>query len=483
LASIKKIVLSGFFWSLSNQLSVTFIGLGISGVLTRLISPAEFGIVGMVTLSIGFLNVIKDFGFGAALIQKKTVSDEEYSTVFWINIIVGSILTLVVFSLSPFVGEFFKESRVATVSQVLSFTFIINSIGIVWNNRLIKDVAFKQIFYRSLVSTVASGGIAILFASLGYGVWALVIQTYSTLIFNTYLNYVHVRWLPSLVIKKEYISSLFKFGLPLLADQSINYWVRNLDSLLVGRTLGKETLAYYNKGYSLMLLPVRQLSSTLTKVLFPSFSLIQDDKAQVANIYLKISRVIAFVAFPLMLCLSALAEPLILIVYGDNWRPVIPIFQVLSILGMFQALGSLSGNIYLAFGRTKLMFQIGLVSKGLMILGIILGLHLGGLMGMVYGYSICSGIAFMPELFFIGKLLGISLKDILLNFLPYLLLATVSLLLTYVLVNSVHINSFVDFILKGAFFATTYLILNLIVKPKAFLDMFMLFKNLSKSSN
>lgn len=478
---IRKVILTGFFWSITNQISITLAGLLISAVLSRLITPADFGILAMVSLGIGFLNVIKDFGFGAALIHKKEVSDEEYSTVFWSNLIFGVFLTIVVFFISPYIGEFFNEKRVSSVTQALSFTFIINSIGIVWSNRLIKEVAFRQIFYRSLISTVVSGIAAIILALKGYGVWALVAQAYIALIVNTYLNYVHVKWLPALVMKKEYVKHLIHFGLPLLADQSINYWVRNIDNLLVGKIFGKDTLAYYNKAYALMLLPVQQLTSTLTKVLFPSFALIQDDKEQIANIYLKISRVIAFVAFPIMVSLSMLSEPLILIVYGKNWMPVIPIFRVLSILGMFQALAALSGDVYLSLGETKLMFKVGLFTKTTMIFGIVFGLYIGGLMGMVYGYCIASTIGFFPELYFIGRLIHINLRKIVLNFIPYLLLVIICFGITYLALNHLHLNIILEFIIKLSCFGIIYIFLNYLIKTQAYVDILSIAKNRNNS--
>ncbi|MBG6236600.1 PST family polysaccharide transporter [Pedobacter sp. CAN_A7] len=480
MVSIKKVILNGLFWSILNQFSVIIVGLVITGFLARLISPSEFGILGMVSLSTGFLNVLKDFGFGAALIQKKTVTDEEYSTVFWFNLIIGAFLALVVFFAAPLLGQFFKEEKVVSVSRVLSFTFVINSLGIVWNNRLVKDVAFKQIFYRTFLSTIISGIIGVFLAFKGYGIWALVAQMYMSLIINTILNYLRVRWLPQFVFSRNHLKELWNFGLPLLGDQIINYWVRNIDNILIGRVLGKDSLAFYNKGYSLMLLPVRQLTGTLTKVLFPSFSMIQDDKGQIGNIYLKMSSVIAFIAFPLMICLSMLAEPLILIVYGENWKQVIPIFQVLSILGMFQALGSLSGNIYLSLGETKLMFKIGLFSRAVMIFGIVCGLYAGGIMGLVYGYCIASGLAFLPELYFIGKLLNISLKRILLNFLPYLMLAALTFVVIRITTTQMNLGLLVDFILKIVCFSVLYLILNFMLKTKALSDLLLLVRKKQK---
>jgi PST family polysaccharide transporter len=235
--------------------------------------------------------------------------------------------------------------------------------------------------------------------------------------------------------------------------------MRNVDNLLVGKYLGKEDLGFYTKAYALMLLPVRQLSGTITKVLFPSFSLIQDDVQKIASIYLKISRAIAFVAFPIMINLSIFAEPMILIIYGEKWRPVIPLFQVLSLLGMFQAIGTLSGNVYLSRGKTLLMFKVGIFSRFFMILGIVLGLYFGGLMGMIYGYCITSLIAFLPELFYVGIILNTRLFDILKNFLSYLWVAFVVGLIIYYLFGLFQMHFIVRFITGSLCFAFLYLLL------------------------
>lgn len=477
MSSIRKVILGGFFWSVINQVSVTITTLVITGVLARLISPSDFGIIAMVTLAIGFLNVIKDFGFGAALIQKKEVADDEYSTVFWINIIIGVVLTAIVFFISPYIGKFFNEPKVELTTKILSFTFIINSIGIVWNNKLIKSVSFSQLFYGSFVSTIVSGIIAITIAYKGYGIWALVVQTYVQLALNTYINYFHVKWLPTLTVKKHHVKSLVKFGLPLLADQSINFWVRNVDNLLVGRILGEAPLAYYSKAYSLMLLPVRQLTGTLTKVLFPSFSMIQDDRTRIANIYLKISRIIAFVAFPVMIAVSLMAEPLILIIYGPQWRPAIPIFKILSILGMFQAIAALSGDIYLSLGETKLMFYVGLFSKAVMICGIVVGIYAGGIMGMVYGYCIASSIGFFPEMYFIARLINLKLKDVMLNIAPYLLMSSICCGVIYFVFNNINLSLIIGFIVKVISFGLLYIILNIAVKSKVYTDIMLIIKS------
>jgi O-antigen/teichoic acid export membrane protein len=474
---IRKIILSGVFWSTANQIFTQIVGLAVVAVLTRLLSPADFGLVAMVTLATGFLRILKDFGIGAALIQKKHVSHEEYSTVFWLNMALGSLFTIGTFLAAGTIADFYHEPLIIPVTQIMSFTFMVNSAGVVWSNQLVKSVDFKQIFYRNLISVLVSGLLGIGAAFYGLGYWALIVESYAQLILNVYLNYRRSGWVPSFVFQRQYLADLFKFSLPLLGDKSLNYWMRNVDNLLVGRFLGKADLGYYTKAYSLMLLPVRQLSGTITKVLFPSFSLIQDDVRKIASIYLKISRVIAFLAFPVMIALSVFAEPMILIIYGEVWRPVIPLFQVLSLLGMFQAIGTLSGNVYMARAKTLLMFKVGIFSRILMIGGIVVGLYSGGLMGMIYGYCLTSMLAFLPELYFVGVMLEISLWAIIRNFISYFLISCVAGVVVYGIFHYVDLYFIVEFAVGSITFGLIYLALCWLLRVPALKELIQLAAN------
>lgn len=482
MTQIKKVILSGVYWSTINQVFTQVVGLGVTAVLARLLTPADFGLVAMVTLATGFLKILKDFGIGAALVQKKNVSHEEYSTVFWLNMALGALFTAVTFAVAGPISEFYHEPLIKPITQVFSFSFLVNAVGVVWSNLLIKQVDFKQIFYRNLVSVVLSGGLGIAAALYGWGFWALIIQQYALIVINTYLNYTRSGWWPSFCFKREFLSDLFKFSLPLLGDKSLNYWMRNVDNLLVGRFLGKNDLGYYTKAYSLMLLPVKQLSGTITKVLFPSFSLIQDDVDKIASIYLKISRAIAFVSFPVMINLSIFAEPLILMVYGENWRPVIPLFQVLSLLGMFQAIGTLSGNVYLARGKTLLMFKVGVFSRLLMIVGIVVGLYSGGIMPMIYGYCITSLLAFLPELYFLGIIINTSLFTLIRNFMPYFFISLVTGIGVYYAFAAFELGIIAQMTIGSIVFGILYILLCWVFNLSALKELLALVKSYRKTS-
>lgn len=417
----KKKTLSGVGWSVIDQGVRQFIGLGIGAVLARLLSPPEFGLVGMVTVAIGFLNVFRDFGLGASLIQKTTLSHDEINAVFWANVILGALIGLFIFVAAPLISSFYNQPPLLHLTQVMGFNFFLGSVGLVPDALIRKNIDFKAYFFRNLSTTIFAGVLAIVLAYYDFGYWALVYQSLFSTLGSVIIGFRMISWRPTLKWKVSVLAPFAKFSLPLLGENTINYWVRNVDNLLIGKTLGPAPLGIYSKAYSLMLLPVRQISGTLSRVMLPSFSLIKDDRQRVWNNYLKISTVIAFITFPLMAYLGIFAKEVIYIIYGPNWTEVVPIFKAFCILGALQSIGTLCGSVFVSQGKTLTLFRLGLFTKAFMILGIVGGLYLNGIMGVVYGYTVTSGLAFILESYFLARILEEKVVGMFRNLAPEVL--------------------------------------------------------------
>ena len=401
----------GVKWSVLDQVVKQAVLLLISAVLSRLVTPSEYGLLAMVTLAIGFLQVIKDMGLGASIVYKKEASAEEKSTIFWINALVGLILFLILFMLAPSIALFFDENKLSGLIRVMAIGFLVSSLSVVPEALILKAMDFKGLFFRNLIAVLVSGVTGIVLAFSGWGVWSLVAQSILLSLINLFFNFRLSGWVPRRIFNLSSVRSHFRYSMPLFADSSINYWVRNIDNLLVGKILGTVSLGIYSKAYSLMLLPVRQISMTFSKVLFPSFAMIQDETDLIWNQFGRVSAAIASVTFGLMACLGFNAELVILVVYGRQWTEVVPIFRILCFLGAIQSLASLAGSIYAARGKTALMFKVGLVSKSVMILAIITGIIQFGLTGMVWSYLFASSAAFLFELYFLTGILDKKLSD------------------------------------------------------------------------
>lgn len=417
----------GIKWSVIDQVVRQLVTLLVSAILSRLLTPAEFGLLGMVFVAIGFLQVLKDIGLGSSIIQKQGITEEDKSTIFWVNAVMGLVLGLVLVIAAPWLASFFEEPQLTLLLRVMALNFLITSLAIVPDSLIMKAIDFKSYFIRNLGTVLLGGIVGIVMAYYGYGVWALIGQTIVTSITGLIISFRMVKWMPRFIFSFSLLKPHLKYSLPLLADSSVNYWVRNIDNLLVGKVLGSSSLGIYNRAYSLMLLPLRQISSTLSKVMFPSFSLIQDDKNLMWSQFSKMLSVVALVSFPIMILLGVYAKEVILIIFGDQWSEAVPIFQVLSGLGAAQSIATLAGPVYYATGKTALLFKVGLITRPLMVGGIVAGLFLGGLIGMVWGYVFTSSLAILIEAFYVSRILNKSLLDFLKNLFPEFLASLICL--------------------------------------------------------
>ena len=282
MSSLSKKTENGIKWSAIDQIFRLFITLAVSAFLARFISPAEYGLFAMVSIITGFLAIFKDFGLGNALIYKSEITEEETNNVFWVNNGIAVFLGLVLFAAAPWVADFYTEPKLANLTRAMAVIFMIGSLSSIPDVLIRKNIDFKSLFTRNIANLVLSSVVAVIFAYLGFGVWALVLQIFVTVIAGTIISYKMVTWRPQWMMPKMTIlKPFFSFSLPLLGENTINYWVRNIDNLLVGKWLGEQTLGYYSRSYNLMLMPVRQISGAVMRVVFPAFAMIKHDKDKV----------------------------------------------------------------------------------------------------------------------------------------------------------------------------------------------------------
>ncbi|MFT6002974.1 MAG: O-antigen/teichoic acid export membrane protein [Bacteroidia bacterium] len=410
--SLTSLAKQGVKWSMVGQVSSLVIALVSNALLSRLVAPEYFGLIATLSIFLGLLKVITNFGLGLSIIRKPRVTRSYLNTGFWINFSFDTILGLILFISAPFIAEFYNDHRLVLLSQIFAFTFFFGGLGMVPSTMLNRHLRFKSISIIQIASVIISSAFAILVAYKGYTAWALVVQVVSAALFSGIFPYFFYRWIPRFDFSREYAKDFFSFGSPLLGDSVLNYAVRNLDSFLLGRFIGIDSLAYYNKSYQIMTLPVQQISGTLKKVFYPILAKKQTSSNDFSSTYINLIRIVAFVTFPMMIGVSFCAEELILTIFGENWKPAILPLRFLAILGAIQPVASIAGLAYLLKSETKLMFRVGLISKSLMIFGIILGLK-WGLIGVALGYAISSLIAALFEFYFTSKLIGRSLFNFL----------------------------------------------------------------------
>ncbi len=408
--SHKERTIKGLKWSGIGQAIKQVANIGIGIWLARLLSPVEFGLLGMITVFTGFMQLFNDFGFGAAVIQKEKVDDKDLNSVFWFNLFTGITFFLILFFSGKWIAIFYDNVQLEAIVQWVAIIFILQAFTYVQQTLFRKQLDFKTIFLVELMSLLAGGSTAIIMAYNGFGVYSLIAQLLVNSLVSVITLWFFSSWRPSFEFSFERIKAMLGYSLPLMGSSALGYVLGNLDKLLIGKFLGNQSLGLYSRAYSLMVFPVGQISGVISQVMFPSLAQIQHDKPRIKEIYLKMNRVISFVTFPMMGLAFLLAEPFVLLVLGEQWREMIPLFKIFTVVGALQSVGTLVGNIYMALGEMKLYFKVNLYSGIVFILASIIGVKFG-ITGVAIAYSLASVAVGIPQWIVTGKLINVSLLD------------------------------------------------------------------------
>lgn len=387
--SLKKIAISGLKWSALAQIVRQVSQIITTIILANLLNPADFGLMGMATIVTVFLEIFKDLGTSAAIIQKQDESDSFLSTIFWLNIFLGFLFGGLIFLASPLIASFYNDIRLTAILRVLSIGFIISSFSLVQKSLLEKQLKIARLSKIEITTILFSSIAGIIAAFLGANVWSLVIQSLINVILFTLLLWLFKIWTPRLMFEWKKLDSVRSFSLNLVGFRIFDYISMNADNILIGKFLGATELGYYSLAYRIMLYPLQNIAWVINRVTFPVFSQMQDDNARFRHAYLRIVASIALITFPLMLGLWGLAQPFVLAVFGTQWSPIILLVLLLSPVGMLQSIGSTVGIIYQAKGRTDWFFKWGLFAGVYRFICFAIGLQ-WGLLGMTLAYVISS---------------------------------------------------------------------------------------------
>jgi lipopolysaccharide exporter len=411
MSTLKTKAVSGIKWTTVSQLSRLGTQLLTTIILARLLLPSDFGLISMAMAVIGFINIFKDLGTSAAVIQKKDLTEVLLPSLFWVNVCFGTLASLVLFLSAPLIGMFYHEPRVVEVLRVLAPSFFISGLGIVHQALLERSLSFDSLAKLEVTSNVTGAVIGIGMAFLGFGVWSLVFQSLATIILGTLLLWMVNPWRPRGSFHWKEVQAVSGFSLNLTGFGILNYLARNADYLLIGRYLGAQELGYYTLAYRILLFPIQNISSVISRVIYPVLSTFQDDNNRFSTIYLKVTSSIALISFPLMLGVLALARPFVLTFFGEKWEPVIQLVIILAPVGLIQSIGTTVGMIYQAKGRTDWMFRWGLGAGISVILAFIVGLQ-WGVTGVAGAYAIVSFVLAYPSFYIPFQLIDLKFLDL-----------------------------------------------------------------------
>jgi teichuronic acid exporter len=420
----KTQVLSSLFWKLMERGGTQAVSFIVSIILARLLLPEDYGIIALVVIFTSIAGVFVQSGLNTALIQKKDADEVDFSSVFYLSLLIACLIYIILFIAAPFIAAFYKIPEITPVFRVLSITLFFGAFNSIQNAVIARKMQFKKLFFSSTGAILISGIVGIYMAYSGFGVWALVGQQISNQLFVTLLLWFTVKWRPQLLFSLERVKALFSFGWKLLVSALIDTVYRDLRSLIIGKMYNPAMLGFYNRGQQFPSLIVSNINGSIQSVMLPVLSSQQDNRPRVKNMMRRAIVTSSFIIFPMMVGLAVTAEPLVKILLTDKWLPCVPFLQIFCASYALWPIHTANLQAINALGRSDIFLKLEIIKKimGLSILAVtvfygVYAIALGGALGGI----ISTFINAYPN----KKLLKYSYKEQWKDIYPSLLLSLV----------------------------------------------------------
>lgn len=444
--SLKSKTVSGVLWSAIERFSLQGVQFIINIIMARLLLPSDYGMIGMLAVFLQISQTFIDSGFSDALIQKKSRTNQDLSTVFYFNIVLSLVFYLLIFFSAPYIADFYHTPGLELVTRIITLNLIIASFSAVHKTILTINIDFKTQSKISLIAALTSGGIGITMAYQNCGVWSLVVQSLLNTFLITILSYCYVGWHPLRCFSKSSFVALFSFGSKLLISRLIHSVYYNLYAIVIGRKFSSAELGYYTRAEQFAVFPSSNLNAIISRVTYPILSSIQDDDARLGVAYRKYIKLSSFLIFPLMLGLAAIADPLINLLLTDKWSGIVILLQILCLDWMLDHLSQINLNLLLIKGHSDWALRLEIVKKVIATLILIVSIPFG-IEIMCWGRVLYSVIATYLNTHYTERLIKLSFKEQMKDIFPSLLLAMIMGLSVHYLIS--FLQGFVLKILSG----------------------------------
>lgn len=410
--------------TLIGQAYRTLLQLASMIVLARLLTPADFGLVAMVAAVIGVSELFRDFGLSSAAIQAKTVSRGERTNLFWANTGLGLASGIVVAVLAPLIALLYADERITLLVVIMASGFVLSGMVTQYRADLTRRMRFGALTVTEIVSTTAGFVVGIVGALVGWQYFALVAQQLVSVAILLISSVIAARWIPGLPDRRVSIRRFMRFGVALFGTQLISYVTKNVDNVAIGAAWGPTQLGYYDRAYQLLMTPLNQINAPMTRVALPVLSRIHEDRATFERYLRKAQIVGGYVTATLFALAGGMAGPLILVVFGDQWLPIVPIFAILAIGGMLRATAQISYWMFLATANTGAQLKMFLVVRPVMIVIILAGLPWGAV-GVAVGSTVAYALHWIVSLLWASRVSGVDAKPLITNIVRILLTVSV----------------------------------------------------------
>lgn len=398
-------MIKGMIWSMLERVSVQSVQFVLGIILARILSPTEYGTIGLLTVIIAFMQVFVDSGFSKALIQKQDRTQTDISTVFFFNVIISVICYILLWFAAPFIAEFYESEFLIDLMRVISLSLIFGALFSIPTTLFTIKFDFKSIARTNLIATFLSGILAVWMAYEGYGVWALVIQTLLKSILTVFIMWFQIKWKPTFVFSKTSFQSLFSYGSKLLLSSILNMSVNNFSNLFIAKVATVKDLGFYTRGTQFADIIFTTFSSVLDSVLLPSLASIQKEREKLVHLTRLTIKSTALIVTPIFFGLASIAEPLIKVLLTDKWLMAVPIMQILCIARLVTIISGINVNILYAIGRTDLALNQQYVKLLIRIVFLVIAIN-HGIIYLALAELISTLIHFFINTYYPSKILN-----------------------------------------------------------------------------
>lgn len=433
-------MVKGMVWSMLERLSVQGVQFILGIILARILSPTEYGTIGLLTVIIAFLQVFVDSGFSKALIQKQDRTQTDLSTVFFFNTFIGIVCYFILWFCAPFIADFYQNEMLINLMRVLSLSLLFSSLFSIPMTLFTIELNFKSIARANLIAVVLSGAVGVIMAYKGYGVWALVWQILIKSILTVVLMWGQMKWKPIFVFSRTSFKTLFPYGSKLLYSSILNMTVNNFTNLFIAKLTSTKDLGFYTRGTQFADMVYGTFSSVLDSVLLPSLASIQEEREKLIQLTRSTIKSAALIVTPVLLGLVVIAEPLIKVLLTDKWLLAVPIMQIMCVARLVSIISGINVNVLYAIGRTDLALKQQYVKLFVRIILLVIGLKYG-IVYIALAELVSTIVHFFINTYYPGKILNYGsleqIKDLLPIVFSSLMMGVGMCFLTYFIENDV----------------------------------------------
>lgn len=406
-ADLRSRIVSGLAWKVVSQVFRQGSRVAVAIVLARLLTPHDYGLAAMVLAFSALVIIFSDLALGAALVQRRELSEADRSTVFWVSAAVGIVFTLVGVAVSYPIAAFYGEPGVQPLFAAFSISFLVTALGTTQTALLSRDMEFRSLELRMMAGTAVGGVVGVWLAVEGYGAWAIIGQQLAIAGVSTTLLWVLSPWRPRFVFSVDTLRDYWRFSGSVFGTRLLFYVNRNADNVLIGRFLGSAALGVYAVAYNIMLMPLSRIAQPVVEVLFPAFSRLQDERHRMAAAWLRGNRLIGAITIPAMLGLIVVAPEFVRVVLGRRWEEAIPVIQLLAWVGLLQSLQRLNSSVLMACDRARTLLWYSVVVLAASLAAFVFGLQ-WGIVGVAAAYAASSTVVELYYTWITARVLEIS---------------------------------------------------------------------------